>query len=576
MENEKYEELLQLALEMPADIRERSSLMSTGYSDEKRRWEVIAKYHGDVKKLQQEGIGVEELITGYAILEVPDDKIKELGEWEEIEYLEIPKKYYAQDITPRDAVDANRVIQREPYLTGKGVLVAVLDSGVDYQRREFRKKDGSTRILFYWDQRQEEGFFDEEELNKILKAEGNDTERKKPGVDSSGHGTAVMGIAAGMDHAGTYRGIAGDASLLVVALGSGRNGRNTSYSTDIMRGVKFALDKAQELHMPLIINLSYGSTYGPHNGSALLERYLDNAAEIGKTVIFVGAGNEASAAGHCSVRIRSGEQNSILFSVAEYERDISLQIWKNPGDLMRMELISPGGRSISISRELFEQGGRVKFENCDLICYWGSAVPYRSVQEIYLELQGAASDILTGIWQIILTGERIQNGRVDAYLQGSAVRNRNTFFLYSDPNLTLTSPSAAGRVITVGAYDPGTDSYADFSGRGEEGTYAENILENGTLKPDFLAAGVDMLAPFREEGYTAVTGTSFSTPLAAGCGALLMEWGIVRNQSPFLYGEKMKAALRASTKRLQNMQNRPDNKNGYGGLVIFDDFVENI
>ena len=101
---------------------------------------------------------------------------------------------------------------------------------------------------------------------------------------------------------------------------------------------------------------------------------------------------------------------------------------------------------------------------------------------------------------------------------------------------TLTIPATARRVISVGAYDARLNAYADFSGRGS--------CNLPYPKPDLTAPGVDILAPRAGGGYARFSGTSFSTPFVTGAAALLMEWGIIRGNDPYLYGEKLKAYLR--------------------------------
>jgi subtilisin family serine protease len=125
--------------------------------------------------------------------------------------------------------------------------------------------------------------------------------------------------------------------------------------------------------------------------------------------------------------------------------------------------------------------------------------------------------------------------------------------------------------MTVGAYNTVYDAYADFSGRG----YADRertvgVVTAGLVKPDFVAPGVGVLAPDLYGGYTPVTGTSFATPIAAGAAALLMEWGIVRGNDPFLYGEKVKAYLRSGARPLRGETEYPNERVGFGALCLTD------
>ena len=304
--SQKFENLLNLSLETPEVIRKKTENLNVGYEGESNTWEVIIKYHGEIGYLQEYGIQVEELIAGYAILTVPREQMESLGEFEEIEYVEQPKKYYFETELPGENSCVYPVTLGEKELSGKGIIMAVLDSGIDYEREEFRREDGGTRILYLWDQtlvptgemKPPAGFrqgveFDAKSINRALEGEKAPF-LVVPSKDISGHGTAVAGIAAAgpvnRNEAGGYQGIAPECDLLIVKLGDVRE-RGFPKTTEIMRAVTYALRKGIGENRPIVINLSFGNSYGSHDGSSLLERFLDNAAEIGRTVICVGAGN---------------------------------------------------------------------------------------------------------------------------------------------------------------------------------------------------------------------------------------------------------------------------------------------
>ena len=169
----------------------------------------------------------------------------------------------------------------------------------------------------------------------------------------------------------------------------------------------------------------------------------------------------------------------------------------------------------------------------------------------------------SGIWSFFLEPQRIIQGRFDFWLPSSAVLNPSTRFLGSTPDVTLTVPSTAAKVITVGAYNSAANSYADFSGRGF------TRLTN-QVKPDLCAPGVGIMAPGNGGGYRSVTGTSFATPVVTGSVALLMQWGIVKGNDPFLYGEKVKAYLRRGARPLPGFGEYPNPQVGYGALCVRD------
>lgn len=150
--DQKLENILNLALETPEEEREQTESLNVGYSAEIRSWELIVKYHGSLDRLRERNIVVEELIAGYAILTVPEALVDTVSDTPEIEYVEKPKRFYYGQTFPAGTSCFPPVTMRTPFLNGRGVLLAVLDSGITWDLEVFRKADGSTRIRYLWDQ----------------------------------------------------------------------------------------------------------------------------------------------------------------------------------------------------------------------------------------------------------------------------------------------------------------------------------------------------------------------------------------------------------------------------------------
>lgn len=581
MSNQKIENLLNLALETPESTREKSLNLNVGYEEAGNTWELIVKYNGDLSELRERGIVAEELIAGYAILTVPEAEVNNVAELPQIEYVEKPKRLFFSVDRGKDASCIPQVTVRDPYLSGEGVLVAVIDSGIDYTNVHFRDRNGDSRILYLWDQtvppdealnrRPPEGFalgveFDKEQIDRALQT-GNPAERLElvPSIDLNGHGTAVAGIAAGSGVNG-YEGVAPESSLIVVKLGiAGEN--SFPRTTELMRAVTYVVKKAQELGMPVAVNLSFGNTYGAHDGTSLVERFLDNAAEIGRAVICVGSGNEGASGGHIQGNASFGRQ-VVELAVAQYETMLNVQLWKNYVDSYRIFLRSPGGQEIVLP-EPGEGKLTLLMEDTEILVYLGEPTPYGVTQEVYFDFIPRTNYITTGIWSFTIEPLNTVTGQYYFYLPSAGVRNRNTRFFSSTPQMTLTIPSTAGRVITVGAYDSTYEAYADFSGRGY--VYPERtvgLVAIGAVKPDLVAPGVNITAPNTFGGYGSFTGTSFATPFVTGAAALLMEWGIVQGNDVFLYGEKVKAYLRRGARPLRGEGELPNARVGFGALCL--------
>ena len=575
--SQKLENLLNLALDADQGERERSEELDVGYDKEENVWELIVKYSGTLEAVRQTARSVTELLNGYAVIVIEEERIGQLAQLPEVEFIEKPKKLYFQTDVGRQ-VSCIDIVQDMPLsLRGKGTLIGIVDSGIDYENAEFRNEDGTTRIVSLWDQsvngRPPAGYlagteYTREQIDAALATEDKEVRRQMVKTsDVSGHGTAVAGIAAGNGRGSEgrrFRGAAPEAELIIVKMGAPREG-GFPRTTELMRGVDYIVRKAVELRRPVAINISFGNTYGSHDGTSLVERFLNDIADMWKNVICIGSGNEGASAGHESRKVRRQISETVELAVQQREPALSIQIWKSYVDEMGVSVISPSGRQAGPFYE-FLGAQRYILGDTELLIYYGEPKPYSVKQEIYLSLLPGKQYIESGVWKIVLTPGRIVDGEYQMWLPTQSSLNMGTAFLQPNSMSTLTIPSTASLAVTVAAYDARTFSYADFSGRGPAGMYeGENVL-----KPDIAAPGVRVTAPVPGGGYQSFSGTSFAAPFVTGSAALLMEWGIVRGNDPYLYGEKVKAYLRKGAKQLAGYERWPNALLGYGALCVRD------
>lgn len=575
--SQKLENLLNLALDADQGERERSEELDVGYDKEENVWELIVKYSGTLEAVRQTARSVTELLNGYAVIVIEEERIGQLAQLPEVEFIEKPKKLYFQTDVGRQ-VSCIDIVQDMPLsLRGKGTLIGIVDSGIDYENAEFRNEDGTTRIVSLWDQsvngRPPAGYlagteYTREQIDAALATEDKEVRRQMVKTsDVSGHGTAVAGIAAGNGRGSEgrrFRGAAPEAELIIVKMGAPREG-GFPRTTELMRGVDYIVRKAVELRRPVAINISFGNTYGSHDGTSLVERFLNDIADVWKNVICIGSGNEGASAGHVSGKVRRQISETVELAVQQREPALSIQIWKSYVDEMGVSVISPSGRQAGPFYE-FLGAQRYILGDTELLIYYGEPKPYSVKQEIYLSLLPGKQYIESGVWKIVLTPGRIVDGEYQMWLPTQTSLNMGTAFLQPNSMSTLTIPSTASLAVTVAAYDARTFSYADFSGRGPAGMYeGENVL-----KPDIAAPGVRVTAPVPGGGYQSFSGTSFAAPFVTGSAALLMEWGIVRGNDPYLYGEKVKAYLRKGAKQLAGYERWPNALLGYGALCVRD------
>lgn len=624
MIDQKRENLLNLALDATEIERRRLPELAAGYNASDRTWEVIVQYQGNLSFLSEQGVRVTLLLFQYAILLVPESLMDYVTGLPQITYLEKPKLLFFADAFARSVSCITPMQEGISGLYGDGVLLACIDSGVDYAHPDFRDADGTSRIALLWDQtvpgNPPMGYslgavYTRRQINEALAA-GTPEERFAlvPSRDVTGHGTAVLGIAAGNGRSsadGSMRGVAPEATLVVVKLGN-PDPADLPRTSQLLQAVDFCVRYALLVERPLVINLSFGNNYGSHSGGSLLETYLNAVSNLGQNVICIGAGNQGDAGRHyagnlkadrgaasqtqtihamsdlvassavstisnrtihtisalpnptaqSAVSATADRALSVEFQVGAYESSFSLQLWKVYGDEISIELISPGGiRSGALSPVLGT--ARLTLGPTELLLFYGMPSPYSQAQEIYLTFQGTGNQLSveSGIWTLRLTPGRLISGSFDLWLPGGNALGTQTRFFSPSTDTTLTIPSTARSSITVGAYDPRLSSYASFSGRG----YTRLLHE---IKPDLAAPGVNIPAPRSGGGYASFTGTSFATPFVSGSAALMMEWGILRGNDPFLYGEKLKAYLISGAKPIASETEYPNRRVGWGALCL--------
>ena len=271
MADQKLENVLNLALDATEEERQKSLELDVGYDAIMREWDLIVRYSGSLDEIRELGAGVVELQNEYAIITIREDLIDRLTEFPQIEFVEKPKRlFFAVENEKR--ASCIPPVQRPPLnLTGRGVLVGIIDSGIDYANPVFRNADGTTRIRNLWDQSLSEnppaGYligteYTSEQINEALRQPTIEQRRQiVPSQDISGHGTAVAGVAAGNSQ--EYRGVAYESDLIVVKLGLPRlNG--FPRTTELMQAIDYVIRKAVEYGQPIAINLSFGNTYGAH------------------------------------------------------------------------------------------------------------------------------------------------------------------------------------------------------------------------------------------------------------------------------------------------------------------------
>ncbi len=500
------------------------------------------------------GAKVEDLGYGFGILIIKVNDLSRIIELEGLQYIELPKILYTS------AYDSNRAscipsVWNSYNLTGEGILVGFLDTGIDYTHNAFKDADGNTRIEYIYDL-ENRIVYDKNKINEALKSE--DPFSVVPEIDLSGHGTHVAGIAcAGGNINFDNYGVAYKSSIAMVKI-TGENSLRAALSTQLMRGLKFLMDKSNEINKPLVVNISLSTNDGSHNGSSLLEKYIQTFTQLQKAVIVVAAGNEGNSAHHVGGKMKKEEDLDL--NIGDGEKVIMLDFFKPVLVDVSVEVISPTGIStgpMELSESYKERFvGREK-----IIVYSTGPKPFDIQGQTTISILPLGDTITAGGWRIIVKKLNNYEGYFDIWLPISEGLNERTRFLQPDVYNTLGIPATVEGVISVGSYNFLNNNLSAFSGRGV-------VRPEWLIKPDLVAPGENILSTAEEQGFDTKSGTSMAAPQVAGICALLFEWGIIRNNDPFLYGERIKYYLIKGAKRTIFGEAYPNPDLGYGFVCL--------
>lgn len=555
---------LNLALNTPYEERVKSLDLDVGYIDALDEWELIVRYTGSLEEISRDiPFMYTELLGGYGIIIIRSDLIGLLSNNPSIIFIEKPKSLYNERIgrikgfsqSCMDLVTTDLL-----NLTGSGVMVAVIDSGIDVTHQDFRDGNNS-KIYELWDQNlpgnPPTGYrigtvFTREDINQYLSDESAGS-GEFLSYDSSGHGTGVASVVTAC---------VPNADLLVIKLFGGGVGGN-SRTTSLMLAMDYSIRKSMQLNVPIVINVSFGNNYGDHGSNAVIEEYIDTVSLMAKVSVVTGSGNEGNTGRHSQFIMGNMSWHQIEFLVNQYQAGINIQVWRSYSDVMDIFLTTPSGREIG-PFNLYHEVMNYSLPDMYIDVINGYPMPINRNQETFISVIPKRDYIESGIWSMRFNPKSISDGRVDVWLPVQGSTTSDVRFTRPSEYTTLTIPATARNAISVGAYNPTTLAYAAFSGRGYT-IYNE-------VKPDLAAPGENIDVATPGGGYVNVSGTSFAAPFVSAGAAMLMEWGIVMNNDPFLYGEKLKAYLIKGARKLPGNLIWPNEKLGWGALCVAESF----
>lgn len=501
----------------------------------------------------------------------------------ELRYFTIPQLYGLMDTSSMDASGITATLN-QPFLNvaGQGVIVGLVDTGIDYTINSFRDSAGFTRIGTLWDQTLEKSdsqnvlygrSFSKEEINSALQSmdDGGDPYSIVPSRDDSGHGTFLAGVMAASKTDG-YFGAAPEAELAVVKLKQAKTYLRDFFlikddvpayaETDLMQGVRYLVQYAGAQKKPLVVLVGLGTGGGARLGVSPISEQLNEVSVRKNTVAVAAMGNEANARTHYAGRaVSSVEPDRIEVNVDSEGKGFTMEIWADSLDILSVAITSPSGEQIPRIPARMGQNSEFTFllENSSVtVDYQGTGLNMGS-EVIYMRFITPAK----GIWTVSVYSLLGIEGRYNSWLTLQQFMSSQVSFIRSTPETTLTGPAAASRVISVGAYDHTTGANASFSGRG--------FTADNRVKPELVAPGVNVEGPASDNRFIYRSGTSIAAAHTAGAAALLLCWGVFYDKEPDIGSNEIRLILLRGAER-DNGVTYPNPVSGYGRLNLFTSF----
>ena len=511
-------------------------------------------------------------------------------------YSAVPKLYSLLDVTSMDAAGITPAGEL-PVLNnqGAGVIVGFVDTGINYTDSLFRNVDGSTRIIGIWDQTNNSDNsnnienetakpisafsalygtqYTAEEINLALNSDNPAS--IVPTRDENGHGTFLASIAAGnRDERAGFSGAAPQASIAMVKLKPAkqylrdfyliRDGADAYQENDIMMGVSYLYFLARKYSMPLVVCIPLGTNMGSHMGMSRLGQYLNQVSLSNGSAVITAAGNETGARHHFrAVMDASTDEVTAELRVGEREAGFSMELWAENMGVYTVGFISPTGE---VAREIsvpLRGENTVSFllEQTQITVYTQIADVSSGSQFIFMRFENPMS----GIWRILIRNSLDIRETFHIWLPVRGFITDETYFLRPDPDTIITDPGNARYPITVTAYDHTKNSIYIHASRG--------YSLSGRIKPDLAAPGVNILgASVSGRRLTRMSGTSVSAAHLAGAAAILLNWGVLNANYPYLNTPVLKSIFVRGAQRNPALT-YPNREFGYGTLNLYEAFL---
>lgn len=523
------------------------------------------------------GLCKQDIANRYAVYYLNRDRVPPLSVGA-YKYINIPKCY---TILNQQALEVSGITkvqtQRNLELFGRGILIGFVDTGIHFENNAFRNTDGSSRIAAIWDQTIDtgphpQGFiygteYTREEINFALQQEN--PRKYVPETDEIGHGTMLASIAAGSeDVENDFIGAAPYADIAVVKLKPAKQNLRDFYyikdgaiayqENDIFTAIDYLNRLADKLGQPMVLCIGLGTNQGHRGSGGRMTSYLDDIATMYRRSVCIAVGDEANARHHFYGSLNETTTERAEINVTQDMKGFIVELWGNSSELFAVSITSPTGEVLNRVAVYNGQQQKQRFllENTNVVVDYQLGTERSREPLVHIDFQNPVK----GLWVIDVFPYRISSGNFNMYLPISDFLEEEVYFVRSNPDMTLTVPSSAKSPMAVGGYNSVTNGIYIDSGRG--------YSMDGSIKPDYAAPAVNVLAVNQFGRMESMTGTCAAVAISAGASALLMEWSIDYMDNRFINSVEIRNQIINGTQRVSN-QLYPNREEGYGRLDIY-------
>lgn len=547
--------------------------------------DILRKIHASSIEEEAENLNAichEAVGNDYGIFYLHPPKGKEcIDYYSEVSYVDIPLLFGIDKRQPSSNLSTGIVAameQKSTDLTGQGVLIGIVDTGINYDHECFIYEDGTSKIVSIWDQNIKgtppEGFaygaeYTKEQINEALKSKN--PKSIVPSEDTDGHGTFIAGVAAGRpSNIRRFAGMAIDAELVIVKLKPAKKCLKAMYrleekanafqSTDVVQGFKYIMQQAEALKKPVVVLFTGQTNGGPHDGTAFTEIILSDYGVNYGVCAIASSGNEADASHHYSSLLnKDNTRKKVDINVGGEEKGFIVYLWNYVPDRISVEVVSPTGKST----------GKVPFIT-NVLQQEKFTLETAKITVEYVPIDQRSGDQVTyilfenptqGLWSVMVEGVVVISQKFDMWLPIKAFITQETIFLEPNPYDTVVTPSTNEGTLTVGAYNSIQGSNYIPSGRG--------LTRDLRIKPDIVATGVNVIGPGgQKNSYITDSGSGIAAGVTAGAVAQLLEWGMVKKNNTTMNTTAVRSYLMRGANRKDNTD-YPNRESGFGSLNLY-------